>query len=131
MGTSMIVVAEKYTLGFAAPKPISSDTQLASYQKVLEQLLDKNRSDDEEKYMGLLIALIDAYEQEHFPIQRAKPIDVIRELIDANSLRQKDLVPIFGAESIVSEILNGSRKLNREHIAKLSKRFGISPAAFF
>src|SRR5260370_28388489 len=51
--------------------------------------------------------------------------------MDANNLRQKDLVPIFGSESIVSEVLHRKRDLNRAHIEKLSKRFHVSPAVFF
>jgi hypothetical protein len=51
--------------------------------------------------------------------------------MQANSLRQKDLVPIFGSESIVSEILHKNRTLNKTQIEKLSKRFRVSPAVFF
>jgi HTH-type transcriptional regulator/antitoxin HigA len=51
--------------------------------------------------------------------------------MDANDLRQKDLVPIFGPESIVSEVLHKKRDFNKTHIEKLSKRFQISPAVFF
>ena len=51
--------------------------------------------------------------------------------MDANNLRQKDLVPIFGTESIVSEVLHGKRQLTVEHIEKLSQRFNLSPAVFF
>jgi hypothetical protein len=50
--------------------------------------------------------------------------------MDANDLRQKDLVPIFGSESIVSEVLHKKRDLNKAHIKKLSKRFHVSPAVF-
>ena len=56
---------------------------------------------------------------------------VLRALMDANDLRQKDLVPIFGSESIVSEVLHKKRALNKAHIERLSKRFHVSPALFF
>ncbi len=49
----------------------------------------------------------------------------------ANGLRQKDLVDVFGTESVVSEVLNGKRELNKEHIRRLSERFKVSPALFF
>ena len=39
----------------------------------------------------------------------AGPLDVIRHLMEAHSLRQKDLVDVFGTESIVSDVLNGKR----------------------
>jgi HTH-type transcriptional regulator/antitoxin HigA len=51
--------------------------------------------------------------------------------MDANNLRQKDLVSVFGSESIVSEVLHKKRDLNKTHIQKLSKRFHVSPAVFF
>jgi HTH-type transcriptional regulator/antitoxin HigA len=49
----------------------------------------------------------------------------------ANGLRQKDLVDVFGTESIASEVLNGKRELNKEQIRRLSERFRVSPAVFF
>lgn len=49
----------------------------------------------------------------------------------ANNLKQKDLAPLLGSESIVSEVLYGKRELNKQHIEKLSQRFKVSPALFF
>jgi len=51
--------------------------------------------------------------------------------MDQHSLRQKDLVDVFGTPSIVSEILSGKRELNKEHIKRLSERFHVSPELFF
>lgn len=39
--------------------------------------------------------------------------------------------PEIGSKSLVSKIVNNKRKLTRDHIAALSKRFGISPSLFF
>jgi len=77
------------------------------------------------------VTLIEAYEEQNHSIPDASPVDVLRTLMDANGLRQKDLAPIFGSESVVSEVLNGKRDINKNHIEKLSKRFGVSPAVFF
>jgi HTH-type transcriptional regulator/antitoxin HigA len=55
----------------------------------------------------------------------------LRGLISANNLRQKDLAPLLGSESVVSEILSGKRELNKRQIEKLSTRFNVSPAVFF
>jgi len=41
------------------------------------------------------------YEEEHYPIRDASPVEVIKELMAAKRLRQKDLVRIFGSESMV------------------------------
>jgi HTH-type transcriptional regulator/antitoxin HigA len=112
--------------------PIASERQHAEYLSVLDKLASKeNPTREEEKYAEVLITLIEAYEEEHHPIPDASPVEVLRSLMEANDLRQKDLVPIFGSESIVSEVLRKKRSLNKTHIEKLSKRFRVSPAVFF
>ena len=128
----MIEVSEKYALEVSSPAPITSERQHEEYLSVLDKLASKeNPTRDEEKYAAVLMTLIEAYEEEHHSIPDASPVEILRTLMDANNLRQKDLVPIFGSESIVSEILHRKRDLNRAHIEKLSKRFHVSPAVFF
>ena len=128
----MIAVSEKYALEVSSPTPITSERQHREYLSVLDKLASKdNPTNEEEKYAEVLMALIDAYEEEHHSIPDASPVEVLRTLMDANDLRQKDLAPIFGSESIVSEVLHKKRELNKAHIEKLSKRFNISPAVFF
>ena len=128
----MIGVPKKYALEVSSPAPITSERQHEEYVSVLDRLASKeNPSRDEEKYAGVLMTLIEAYEEEHHSIPDASPVEVLRTLMDANDLRQKDLVPIFGSESIVSEVLHRKRDLNKTHIEKLRKRFHVSPAAFF
>lgn len=128
----MIAVAEKYTLEINAPAPITSERQYEDYLAVLDKLASKDRpTKEEEQYAEILITLIEAYEEEHHSIPEAAPVEVLRALMEAHNLRQKDLVPIFGSEGIVSEILHKKRSLNKNHIEKLSKRFHVSPAVFF
>ena len=128
----MIVVSERYVLEVSSPTPITSERQHDEYLAVLDKLASKdNPTSGEEKYAKVLVTLIEAYKEEHHSIAHASPVEVLRTLMDANSLRQKDLVPIFGSESIVSEILHKKRDLNKTHIEKLSRRFHVSPAVFF
>jgi HTH-type transcriptional regulator/antitoxin HigA len=128
----MIEVPEKYALEVSSPAPITSERQHEEYLSVLGKLASKaNPTSEEEKYAEVLMTLIEAYEEEHHSVPDASPIAVLRALMDANDLRQKDLVTIFGSESIVSEVLHKKRALNKAHIEKLSKRFHVSPALFF
>src|SRR5207253_10126740 len=128
----MIAVPEEYELEVGSPTPITSERQHEQYLSVLDKLASKdNTTTEEEKYAEVLMTLIEAYEEEHHSIPAASPVQVLRTLMHANGLRQKDLVPILGSESIVSEVLHKKRDLNKSHIEKLSKRFHISPAAFF
>jgi HTH-type transcriptional regulator/antitoxin HigA len=128
----MIAVSEKYALEVSSPTPITSERQHEEYLSVLDKLANKdNPTSEEEKYAEVLMTLIEAYEEEHHFLPDASPVDVLRTLMVANDLRQKDLVPVFGSESIVSEVLHKKRGLNKTHIEKLSKRFRVSPAVFF
>lgn len=128
----IVTVPEKYALEVAAPTPISSERQHEQYLAVLDKLASKqNPTRKEEQYAEVLVTLIDAYEDGHHSIPDASPVDVLRALMDAHNLRQKDLAPVFGSESIVSEVLHKKRALNKTHIEKLSKRFHVSPAVFF
>jgi len=128
----MIAVPEKYALEVSSPTLITSERQHAEYLSTLDKLASKrNPTGEEERYAEVLMTLIEAYEEEHHSIPDASPVDVLRALMDANDLRQKDLAPILGSESIVSEVLHKKRDLNKTHIEKLSKLFHVSPAVFF
>ena len=128
----MIAVAQKYALDVNMPMPITSERQHAEYLSVLDKLASKNElTQEEDKYAQVLMMLIEAYEEEKHAIPEASAVDVLRTLMEANGLRQKDLASIFGSESVVSEVLSGKRDINKNHIEKLSKRFSVSPAVFF
>jgi len=128
----MIAVSEEYALEVGAPTPITSERQHEEYLSVLDKLATKEHStSEEEKYAEVLMTLIEAYEQEHHRVPDASPLEVLRALMEANNLRQKDLVPIFGSEGIISEVLHRKRSLSKTHIQKLSARFHVSPAVFF
>jgi HTH-type transcriptional regulator / antitoxin HigA len=122
----------QYELSRPALQVITSDKQNEQYIAVLLEIESKSHlSAEDRKYAALLAALIEKYEKENHQIPSASPIEVLVELIEANDLRQKDLVSIFGTESVVSEIVNGRRPLSKTHIELLSKRFRVSPAIFF
>lgn len=88
-------------------------------------------SKNEKKLHELLLLIIQDFEKRTYKIRAATPIEVIEELMEANDLRNKDLVGIFATESVVSEVLSGKRKLTVEHIKRLAERFDVSPAVFF
>lgn len=127
------VIGSRYAIKhLPAPKVITSEAQHEQYVSTLLNLDRRGRLSAEEKsYAELLTVLIDAYEEEQYPIRAASPLEVLTELMSANNLRQKDLVDVFGTESVVSEVLNGKRSFAKTHIQKLSKRFNVSPEMFF
>ena len=79
----------------------------------------------------MLALLIEDFEARHYALRPASPIGVLKFFMEQQDLKQKDLVDVFGTESIVSEIVNGKRELSKEHIRRLAKRFRVSPELFF
>ena len=114
------------------PSVIHSEKENERYLAMLEELDEKGKlTSAEQRLAELLTLLIENFEDKAYALKPAKPIDVLNELIEANSLRQKDLVDVFGTPSIISEVLNRKRGLTLEHIKKLSRRFHVSPEVFF
>src|SRR6185312_4565581 len=73
----------------------------------------------ERRLAELLTVLVEDFEDEAYALKPASPTEVLRELMEANELRQKDMLDIFGTPSIASEVLNEKRGLTVEHIRKL------------
>ena len=75
--------------------------------------------------LELWACLIEMYEKQNDPIDPPDPIQAIRFRMEQQGLKSKDLVPILGSRSRVSEILSGSRPLNLRMIRALHLRLGI------
>ena len=114
------------------PRPIKSEADLLLVQEVVDALLDSGEMTPEKQdYINVLGILIHEYEEKHVPIPDLSGVELLKVLINESGLRQKDLIPVFKTESIVSAILNGQRKFTVEHIEKLSEFFNVSPSVFF
>jgi HTH-type transcriptional regulator/antitoxin HigA len=115
-----------------APRIIRTDEQLAEYTRVLFTLtVLPTPTSVQVEAIELLTLLIERYEEQQFPLPQASPAEVLSFLLDQHGLKQRDIAVELGGESVVSEVLSGRRKLNATHIERLSRRFGVSPAAFF
>jgi HTH-type transcriptional regulator/antitoxin HigA len=129
---SSVAVDYGKLLSRTKPEVIYNDEQNQLYVRQLEELTSRKRvSAAEHKLIALLTVLVENYEDKRYPVPDAAPLDIIRHLMAAHNLRQKDLADVFGTESIVSDVLNGKRDLAKEHIRRLSARFHVSPSVFF
>ncbi|MGD0545619.1 MAG: helix-turn-helix domain-containing protein [Candidatus Acidiferrales bacterium] len=116
-----------------SPKVIRTEKANEEYTAALYELdqRDATLTRAEKELAELLTLLIEDFESKRYVLPRAKPVEVLRFLTEQHGLKQKDLADVFGTRSIVSEVLSGKRKLNREHIRRLSERFHVSPEVFF
>jgi HTH-type transcriptional regulator/antitoxin HigA len=115
------------------PAVIHSERENEHYTALLDELDRKvgKLTPAEQRLAELLTLLIEDFEEKHYALKPATDVEALEELMEANSLKQKDLVNIFGTPSIISEVLNGKRRLTTEHIRRLSRRFHVSPELFF
>lgn len=132
---SVLTASPQYTalLTKVPPRVIHTEEENEAYTEILRNLDRRSEAltRAEKEFAELLTLLIEHFEEKRYPLPIAKPTSILRFLLDQHGLKQKDLVDIFGTASIVSEVLNGKRELNKDHIKRLSFRFHVSPEVFF
>ena len=69
--------------------------------------------------------LIEQYEKVHYPVGQPDPIEAIKFRMDQMGLKQKDIAPLFGGKTRVSEVLNRKRPLSIKMIILLNRVLGI------
>jgi HTH-type transcriptional regulator / antitoxin HigA len=112
---------------------IQNDKDYEETTSLADALLEEGAIQDTHPHHSLFLVLSDliyAYDQRHYARAAVRGVDMLRFLMERHSLKQSDL-PEIGAQSVVSDILSGKRELTVNHIRGLSKRFSVSPAAFF
>lgn len=62
--------------------------------------------------MEILVTLIEAYENKHYPIGPADPVEAIKFRMEQLGLAPRDLEPYIGPSGRVSEVLNRKRALS-------------------
>jgi HTH-type transcriptional regulator/antitoxin HigA len=92
----------------------------------IEQLMDAEPCTAEMDELELLTALVEMYEDRHYPISPPDPIAAIKFRMEQLGLTQKDMVPYIGTKSKVSEVLNGKRPLTLAMMRSLNKNLGLS-----
>lgn len=118
------------------PAVISNDKELEQMTEEVNRLMSKgirngdNLSPEEDALLELLAVLIEAYEDEHYPIPDASPNDVLKFFMEDRGLKQSDLLPVFGSSGIASEVVNGKRSISKAQAKKLAEFFKVSVELF-
>jgi HTH-type transcriptional regulator/antitoxin HigA len=122
-----------FELVFRFPlRPIRSDAELDEAVRMVDSLLDRRElAPEEEDYLEVLGDLIERYESDAHPMAPVSDAEMLRHLIDAKGVSQTAVSDATGiADSTISEVLAGKRYLNRNHIGKMARYFGVSPDVF-
>ena len=121
----MIGTAYGKLLSRVQPRVIKTEQENEAALAELEVLdrLGRPLTREEQELAELLTVLVQRFEEEHYPLGELAPHDAVRELMEARGLRQRDLIPIFGASSVVSDVLSGKRGISKSHARKLAEFF--------
>lgn len=124
--------ARKYgeLLRTAKPVVIRTDEQLEVALRLVENLMSKKRTAEEDELFLLVSSLVEAYENLHHAIEPLPPLDLLKELMEDRQLKQKDIAPIFGSQGVTSEILSGKREINKSQAKKLAEFFSLPVELF-
>jgi HTH-type transcriptional regulator/antitoxin HigA len=119
-------------LARAAPRVIETDDENERVIAELEKLDRRGRplAPEEERLAQLLTLLVRQFEESHYPLGHAEPVEALRVLMEARQLRQRDLIPVFGSSSVVSDVLNGKRSISKAHARKLAEFFHVTASLF-
>lgn len=139
--TALKTVFQDFAVVAAPYLHISDDAHYDEALALVEALMEEARDSDDDplnRVIGLVAQAIGRYEREIevlevFETQASEiPVDVamLRVLMKQYELGVADF-PEIGDKSLVSRILSGSRNLTKQHIKKLSKRFGVSAEMFY
>ena len=107
-------------------KPIKTEADHDSTLAEIEALLDSEPGTVECDRLKALSILVEAYEDEHYPIPLPDPIEAIEYHMESRGLTRRDLMPYIGTRARVWEILNRKRPLTLKMIRSLEAGLGIA-----
>ena len=132
LGTTINATTYGKLLARALPRVIETKKENERMIAELEKLDTRGRplTPEEDKLAQLMTVLIQQFEATHYPLGHAKPVEALRTLMEDRSFRQRDLIPIFGSSSVVSDVLSEKRSISKAHARKLAEFFHVPVSLF-
>jgi HTH-type transcriptional regulator / antitoxin HigA len=113
------------------PRAIESEAEYDRALAIAERLtFQADKTPAEIQLLKLIVTLIEAYEGKNYPMENVAPHELLQNLMQEHNLRQADLVNLIGSRGVVSEVVNGKRKISKTQAKALGELFGVSPGLF-
>ena len=100
-------------------KLIKTEEDYNLAMKRIDELFDAEEGTPECDELELLVALVELYEKERFPIESPDPVEAIKFRMEQENLTNEDMIQYFGSKSRISEIFSHKRNLSIAMIRKL------------
>jgi len=111
------------------PKLIKSEAENEQALRIVEDLMHRKRTPEEDELYQLLITLIEKFEQEYYqPKQQNNPVSILLFLLEEAEKSRDDLIAVLGSEDLVDKVLTGQEKINTEQARKLAEFFHVEPS---
>ncbi len=107
-------------------KPIKNEKDYQTALEEIDRLFDAEAGTPEADMLEVLVTLVKAYEAQQYPIPLPDPVSAIEFHMDRLGLTRRDLEPLIGSRSRVSEILNRKRPLTSRMMRNLHDQLEIS-----
>jgi HTH-type transcriptional regulator/antitoxin HigA len=105
--------------------PIKNRRDYQRTLKHIESLMHAKRNTAEGDRLDVLVTLVEAWEQKHYPLDLPDPVEAIKYHMDQKGLQPRDLIPYIGSRNRVHEVLNRRRSLTLKMINRLHRGLGI------
>src|ERR1700693_4423497 len=106
-------------------KPIRSESDYERALRRVEELWDSPKGSAESDELDILATLIEAYEQEHHPVELPDPIEPIKFRLEQKGRDSRALIGVIGQRTRVYEVMQGKRPLSLNMIRNLHEKFDI------
>ena len=113
------------------PKVIETEAENDRAIAIAKELEHKSdRTNEESAILELLVALIEKFEDEHYPILAGTPQQMLLHLMESNDIKQENLVGVIGSRGVVSEVINGKRSISKAQAKALAEFFAVDVGLF-
>jgi HTH-type transcriptional regulator/antitoxin HigA len=118
-------------LALYQPKAITTEAENERAIAIAQELEHRSElSAEEGALLELLIALIEKFEADHYPIPERTPLSTLLHLMEANEVEPQDLLGVFSSLEIVNQVIEGEREIEQGEALALASYFQVDASLF-
>ncbi|XWK89203.1 MAG: transcriptional regulator [Phormidium sp.] len=113
------------------PRVIKTEAENEKALAIVEDLMHRKRTPEEDELYQLLVTLIEKFEQEYYqPNQQNNSQSMLLFLLEDSGKSITDLQAVLGSTTAVDEMVQGQAKMTPEQARKIADFFHVDPSLF-